>query len=172
MTALQFVVISRTFLSVSWVSRFAGRYFVCRVSCSHVCSSGGSQRRPSGRVQHGKHSCHHALQARVIYFCTMTHSLISLHSVDNSFFFSPGSTSTAPVGPPYPPHWRAMRLNKNEKKNTTPGMLASQRPGCLKPERFTGSAKKIGFCVTSNRREGCEDEANKLSVIQITRLRI
>lgn len=51
-------------------------------------------------------------------------------------------------------------------------MLASQRPGCFKPERFTGSAKKIGFCVTSNRREGCEDEANKLSVTQITRLRI
>lgn len=80
------VVISRTFLSVSWVSRFAGRYFIRRVSCSHVCSSGGSQRRPCGRVQHGKHSRHHALQARVIYFCTMTHSLISLHSVDNSFF--------------------------------------------------------------------------------------
>lgn len=80
------VVISRTFLSVSCVSRFAGRYFIRRVSCSHVCSSGGSQRRPCGRVQHGKHSRHHALQARVIYFCTMTHSLISLHSVDNSFF--------------------------------------------------------------------------------------
>lgn len=63
---LNILIIYESGPSFTVIKLSAGRHLISGVSCSHVCSSGGGQRRPRGRIQHGKHPGHHALQVRFI----------------------------------------------------------------------------------------------------------
>lgn len=86
----------------------AGWHFVHCVSSSHVCSSGGSQRCPCGRIQHGEHTGHHALQVCFIYCRTIRrmhhfHSFMSRLRHTQHFFLCFRFHFHGPCGTTLPP---------------------------------------------------------------------
>lgn len=56
-------------------STSVGGHLLRRVPGGHVCSSGGVERSPCGRIQHGRHTRYHALQV-CLGTITHTHTLV------------------------------------------------------------------------------------------------
>lgn len=93
-----------------YFSHSTGWYVFSCVPGGHVCSSGGGQRCPRGRVQHGGHTGHHELQV-CITAMWFGHTASGSYSLKSFCVCGSGSTSTVPVEPRYPQHWFGTTLN-------------------------------------------------------------
>lgn len=89
--------------------------------------------------------------------CIIFTHLCRVYGTHNISFCVSGFTSTAPVGPRYPPHWHATRLNNIKNESS-----AVHRPDCLTLQDFIGTnTKSNGLNIVSTQREQCGDRVHE-----------